>query len=112
MTLAVIAWAVAAVFLTSRSPRGDTSVQLLGATLLGVAAALTAMPLLWLAVFGSNRRIAYRGDWLRASRRGAWVGLLVALFVVLRSQNAFSLPIAIFVVVMVAFVELTLSVER
>jgi hypothetical protein len=32
--------------------------------------------------------------------------------VVLRAQGAFSLPLAAFVIVLVAFVEVTLSVER
>lgn len=109
---ALIAWATVVLFLSTRSPRGDPATQLLGAAFLGVAAAITAVPLFWLAVFGSNRRIAYRGDWLRAGRRGAWVGVVVALFVILRAQGAFSLPIALFVIVMIGVVELTLSVER
>jgi len=79
---------------------------------MGLASGLTTMPLFWLAVFGRHRRIAYRGDWLRASRRGLWVGLVVALLVALRVQGAFSIPVAAFVVVLVAFLELTLSVER
>ena len=41
-----------------------------------------------------QRRIAYRGDWLRAIRRGAWVGVLVAIFVVMRLNGIFQLPIA------------------
>jgi uncharacterized membrane protein YjjP (DUF1212 family) len=70
------------------------------------------VPLFWLAVFARHRRIAYRGDWTRAVRRGLWVGLVVAFLVALRVQGAFSLPIAAFVIVLVAFLELTLSVER
>lgn len=110
--LAALAWSAAGLFLAGRSPVGDVGAQLAGGALLGLAAGLTVMPLFWLAAFGRQRRIAYRGDWLRAARRALWVGLLVALFVVLRAQGAFSLPLAAFVIVLVAFVELTLSVER
>ena len=59
----------------------------LGAVCIGLAFGLTAMPLFWLAVFARHRRIAYRGDWPRAIRRGAWVALVTALFVVLRLQG-------------------------
>jgi hypothetical protein len=40
------------------------------------------------------------------------VGLIVGLFVALRLQAILSLPIAVFVVVLVVFAELTLSIER
>jgi hypothetical protein len=110
--LAALAWAVAALFLANRSPIGDVAAQLIGGALLGLAAGLTSAPFFWLAGFGRQRRIAYRGDWLRAARRALWVGLVVAIFVVLRAQGAFSLALAAFVIVLVAFVELTLSVER
>jgi hypothetical protein len=73
---------------------------------------LTTVPLFWLVVYGRNRRIAYRGDWLRAARRGAWVAVVVALLVVLRSQDALSLPLALFIAIMVVFVEISLSVDR
>ena len=56
--------------------------------------------------------MAYRGDWLRAIRRGAWVAVVVAVFVALRLQGAFQLPIALFVLTMVLIAETTLSVER
>jgi hypothetical protein len=109
--LAGLSWAVTLVFLAMRSPRGDPGAQLLGAALLGISFGLTSGPLFWLVSFARRRRIAYRGDWLKAARRGAWVGLVVAFFVLLRAQEALSLPIALFVVAMVVFVELTLSVR-
>lgn len=112
LAAAAVAWAAAGFLLATRSPLGDTTVQLAGAALLGLAAALTAVPLFWLAVFGRRRRIAYRGEWLKAGRRGGWVGIGVALFVILRAQGAFSLAIAAFVVVLIVVVELTLSGER
>jgi hypothetical protein len=106
---AVPAWVLVGLLFTTRSPEGDLGVQLAGAVLLGLAFAVTATPLAWLAVFGRHGRIAYRGDWTRALRRGVTVGLVVALFVVLRSQSAFSLPLALFIVVMALFIELRLS---
>jgi hypothetical protein len=112
LALAALCWAVTLVFLSLRSPRGDPAAQLLGAALLGLSFGLTIGPLFWLASFARRRRIAYRGDWLKAARRGAWVGLLVAFFVLLRAQEAFSLPIALFVVAMVVFVEVTLTLGR
>ena len=56
----------------------------LGALLIGLAVGLTVIPLFWLLVFGRHRRIAYSGDWTRAVRRGGWVAVLVAVFVLLR----------------------------
>jgi hypothetical protein len=85
---------------------------LAGALLLGGALALTLAPLLWVGGFVRNRGIAYRGDWGRATRRAALVGLVVVLFVLLRAQDALSLPVAVFVVAMALFVELTLSLRR
>ena len=73
---------------------------------------LLATSLFWLVVFGRHRRIAYRGDWPRAIRRGAWVFLVTALFVVLRLNQVFQPPIALFVLALVVFAEATLSVER
>lgn len=108
--LAAVVWASTAILFTTRFPEG-LAVQATGAVLLGLAFGLTTAPLFWLAVFGRHRRIAYRGDWLKAVRRGAWVGVLVGVFVLLRSQGAFSLPIGLFLIAMVVFIEVSLSVE-
>ncbi len=109
---AIIAWfAVAAVILT-RDPLADPSAGFLGAALIGLAAGLTAVPLFWLAGFARHGRIALRGDWTRAIRRGGWVALVVGILVVLRLQDAFQWPIALFVVAMVVVAEVSLSVER
>ena len=110
--LAVAAWIGVAILFVTRSPRGDVGVQLAGAALLGLAIALTAAPLFWLASFSRQRRIAYRGDWTRAARRGVLAGVLAAVFVVLRSQGIFSLPLGVFVVAMAVVVEATLSLRR
>jgi len=109
---AAIAWALVAVVVMNRDPRLDPGAGLLGAALMGLAVGLTAVPLFWLAVFARHRRIAYRGDWVRALRRSGWVGVLVLAFVVLRLQGAFQLPIAVFILVMVLVAESTLSAER
>ncbi|HEY8167573.1 MAG: hypothetical protein ACHQ02_02215 [Candidatus Limnocylindrales bacterium] len=109
---ALAVWIVVVVFVTNRSPAGDVAVAMIGAALIGAAFALTTIPLFWLAAFQRRRRIAYRGDWLRATRRGIEVGLLVTFFIILRSQDAFSWPLAGFVTAMVVFVEISLSVER
>lgn len=112
LVLAVVAWAAVAWLLFSYDPESSTAVLLAGALLIGAGAALTLTPLLWLAVYARHRGIAYRGDWWRAARRGALVGLVLTVFVVLRGQGLFSLPLASFVVAMAVLVELTLSLRR
>ena len=109
---AAVLWALVALVLTTRDPRLDTSAGFLGAILIGLAIGLTTVPLFWLVVFGRHRRIAYHGDWIRATRRGAWVAIVVMLFVALRLQGALQLPIALFVLTMVAVAEATLSADR
>ena len=109
---AALAWLLVGVVVTTRDPRTDPAAGLTGALLMGLAVGLTCVPLFWLVVFGRHQRIAYRGDWLRAGRRGAWVAVVVAVFVLLRLQGSFSLPIALFVLVMVAVAEVSLSTER
>ncbi len=110
--IAALTWLLVGLVVTTRDPRTDPTAGLVGAGLMGIAVGLTCMPLFWLLAFGRHGRIAYRGDWLRAVRRGAWVAVVVAVFVVLRLQGAFSLPIALFVIVIVSVAEATLSAER
>lgn len=107
-----MAWVVVVGFFVTRSPVGDVGVQVLGGVIVGVGVALAGIPLFWLTVFGRHGRIAYRGDWTKAIRRGAVAGFVAALFVVLRSQGAFSWPLALFVVVMAVFIEIGLSAAR
>jgi hypothetical protein len=102
---------VALVF-TTRDPTIDPGAGYLGALLLGLALGLLTSSLFWLIVFGRHRRIAYRGDWPRAIRRGGWVFLVTALFVILRLNRVFQPEIALFVLALVAVAEATLSVER
>jgi len=110
--LAVAAWAAVGVVVATRDPFVDHAAGYTGAALMGLAAGLTAAPLAWLVVFARHRRIAYRGDWIRAVRRGGWLGLLVATLVVLRIVDAFGLPIVLFLTAIFVLAEITLSAER
>jgi hypothetical protein len=101
-----------ALVVTTRDPRIDSGAGYVGALLIGLALGLTMIPLFWLAIFGRHRRIAYRGDWMRAIRRGSWVAIVAALFVILRLQQVFQPPIALFILALVVVAEATLSVER
>jgi len=107
-----VAWGLVALIVTTRDPYRDSMAGYLGALLIGLAVGLTATPLAWLVVFGRHRRIAFRGDWLRAARRGGWIGLFVALLVVLRLLDAFQLPIVLFLAAIFVVAEGTLSAER
>jgi hypothetical protein len=109
---AALVWILVGLVVTTRDPRIDPGAGFVGAILIGLAVGLTAMPLFWLSVFARHRRIAYRGDWIRAIRRGAWVMVVVAVLVVLRLQGLFEPAIALFILAMVVVAEATLSVER
>lgn len=106
---AAIAWAVVATIAVTVDPFANPDAGFIGAGALGVAAALTAAPLFWLAVFARHRRIAFRGDWVRALRRGAWLGIVVAIFVVMRVNGIFQPQIGLFVVALVLVAEVTLT---
>jgi hypothetical protein len=110
--LAAAAWILSGYLMTKFDPRGQAWVLLSGALLLGAAIALTLVPIFWLAAFVRHRSIAYKGDWLRAGRRAALVGLVIVLFVILRGQDALNLPLALFIVVMAGLIEVTLSLRR
>jgi hypothetical protein len=109
---ALFAWIGVAQIVTTTYPRDNATSGLVGAGLIGLACGLTAVPIFWLLWFARHRRIALLGDWSRALRRGTWVAGVTALFVALRIQAVLSLPIAVFVVVLVLVAEITLSMER
>jgi hypothetical protein len=109
---AIVVWLLVALIVTTRDPIADRFAGYVGGLLMGLAVGLTTIPLFWLVVFGRHRRIAYRGDWYRAARRGGWVALVVALVVILRVQGIFQWPLVLFVLALVVVAELTLSVER
>jgi hypothetical protein len=96
---AAVVWILVGLVVTTRDPREDPVAGFVGA-------------LLWLVVFARHRRIAYRGDWGRAVRRGAWVAVVVTVLVVLRLQGLFEPAIALFIITIVLVAEATLSVER
>ena len=66
---AAIVWVLVGLVVTTRDPVADPGAGFVGAALIGLAIALTLVPLVWLAVFSRHRMIAFRGDWLRAIRR-------------------------------------------
>jgi len=112
LAAAVVAWTLVAVLVTTRDPYQDPLAGYIGSLLMGLAVWISAIPVWWLAVFARHRRIAYRGDWVRATRRGAWLGLLVTVIVVLRLVDAFQLAIVLFLAAIFVVAELTLSAER
>src|SRR5437773_11949842 len=75
-----VVWILVALVTTTRDPRVDPAAGSTGALLIGLAVGLTTIPLFWLAVFGRHGRIAYRGAWTRAIRRGMWVPAVGAAF--------------------------------
>ena len=109
---AAVAWVLVGLVVTTRDPITDPTAGYVGAILMGLAIGITATPLCWLVVFGRHRRIAYRGDWLRAGRRGFWIGLVTTVFILLRLAGALQLPIVLFIIVIVLVAEATLSAER
>jgi len=112
MAAAGAAWLAVGAVLVLVDPRASPLHGYLGAFAIGLAVGLTAAPLFWLATFARHRRIAYRGDWTRALRRGGWVALLAGLFVILRVEAIFEPAIILFVLALVVVAETTLSYER
>jgi hypothetical protein len=106
---AAIAWIVVVAIALLVDPRSGSTAGFAGAAALGLAIGVNVMPLFWLAAFARHRRIAYRGDWTRAIRRGAWVGALVALFVVMRLNGVFQPQIGLFLLALALVAEVTLT---
>ena len=112
LAAAGVVWLLALLVLNTRDPIEDPSSRFVGAALLGLAVGLTAIPIAWLIVFARHRRIAYKGDWTRAARRGAWAGLFVTVLVLLRLEGVLALPIVLFMLALIVVAEMTLSAER
>ena len=112
LAAAAVAWVLVAILVTSRDPYAEPVAGYLGAMLIGLAVGLSAASLAWLIVFARHRRIAYQGDWMRAGRRGAWLGVLVAALIVLRLVDAFQLPIVLCLAAIIVVAEIALSAER
>lgn len=79
-------------------------------SLVATSAGLAVTPFAFLGEL-AVRRIAYRGAWARAARRGALSGAVLAAMGGLRLGDALSVPAALFVVALAAAVE-WLSVRR
>jgi hypothetical protein len=109
---AFLAWLIVGVIVLTLDPVKVPVAGYLGAISMGVAVALTTIPLFWLVPFARHRRIAYRGAWTRAGRRGAWVGFIGCLFIVMRLQAIFQPQLALFIVALALVAETTLSAER
>jgi len=107
-----VAWILVGLVVTTRDPYQDAMAGYVGALLIGLAVGVIGIPLCWLVVFARHRRIAYQGDWFRAARRGGWIGLFVAVLIVLRLVDAFQLPIVLFLAAIFTVAEVTLSAER
>lgn len=107
-----LAWVMVGLVVMNLDPRTNPLNGYVGAGALGLAIGLTTAPLFWLVGFARQRRIAYRGDWTRAVRRGAWVAALVAVLVVLRLQGILQLPIALFLAAMAWIAESAISSQR
>ena len=109
---AAVVWLLVGLVLTTRDPVLDPGAGFIGAALIGLAIGLTLVPVFWLIVFGRHRQIAYRGDWTRAIRRAAWVGVIVTVIVALRVQGVLDWPIGLFMIALALVAESTLSAER
>lgn len=107
--LAVVAWGAVALVLVTVDPMSTSAAGFIGAGAFGAAAALTTAPLFWLISFARHNRIAYRGDWWRAVRRGAWVGAVIGVFVIMRVNGIFQVPIALFFIALAMVAEVTLT---
>lgn len=106
---AAVAWVIVGAVALLVDPFSSPNAGFLGAAALGTAIGVNVMPIFWLASFARHRRIAYRGDWRRAIRRGAWVGLLVGVFVVMRLNGIFQPQIGLFLIALALVAEVTLT---
>jgi hypothetical protein len=109
---AAVVWLLVGLVVTTRDPVLEPGAGFVGAALIGLAIGLMLIPIFWLIAFRRHRQIAYRGDWVRAIRRGAWVGVIVTVLVVLRIQGLLDWPLALFMIALAAVAESTLSAER
>ena len=74
-------------------------------TLAAAAVGLLVAPFAFLSEFVARRRIAFRGAWARAARRGLLAAALVAALAGLRLAGALSVAGALFLLTMAAMLE-------
>ena len=117
LLLAILAFVVLVAFAGSACPVESPQQPCAAATanravvigLASVGAGLLVAPFAFLAEFLARRRIVYRGAWLRAGRRGALTGLVVATLAGLRLGGALSVPVAMFVIILAVIIEWLLA---
>lgn len=73
--------------------------------LAGIAVGLGVTPFAFLAEYAVRRRIAFRGAWARAARRGILAAAVLASIGGLRLGGALSAPAALFVISLAIVVE-------
>lgn len=88
----------------NRCPGADLN-RVVVVALAALAVTLTITPFAFLGEFVVRRRIAYRGAWFRATRRGVVCGGVVAALAALRIGGALNVPVVIFVVLLGVLVE-------
>ena len=103
---AIAAWFVVAFVLGFISPEGDAGAQLLGASALGAATALTLWPLLW----SPTRR--HHGSLATSGRRAFLAGAVVSILVILRAIDVVSTIVIVFVILGAVVIELAFSLRR
>ena len=110
---AAVVFGLALLVVQTRDPRSTRPPGTSARCCSGCRSASRPRSLFWLAVFARHRRIAYRGDWARAIRRGGWV---VPRDRPLRrpppQQGLLSRRSRLFILALVVVAEATLSVER
>jgi hypothetical protein len=107
--MAAAAWVAFGAVIIFVDPLSSSMAGLGGAAALAIAGGLTTAPMFWLISFARHGQIAFRGDWTRALRRGAWVGALLGVFVVMRVNGIFQPQIGLFLLALALVAEVTLT---
>lgn len=111
--LAVLAGLILVVFAANTCPTESASNpcsdaglhRIVVIALAALTLTLLVTPFAFLAEYLARRRIAYRGAWARAARRGLLCGAIVAALAGLRIGSALTVPVAIFLVLLAVLVE-------
>jgi hypothetical protein len=105
MALVVFAAAACPTDTPARPCPGAWNNRLVVIGLAATAIGLLVTPFAFLAEFAGRRRIAYRGAWGRAARRGVLAAALVGALAGLRLAGALSVPGALFLLTLGAIAE-------
>ena len=109
---ALVVWILVGLVVTTQDPIKEPSAGFLGAALDGPGGRPDDDPAVLAQRVRSPQADRLPGRLDARLRRGAWVGLIVTVLVVLRLQGALELPIALFMIALVVVAEATLSAER